>query len=248
MRALGLIRTIRGAPLFWKDAQTPSRSFYRPFLAASLAVFCLVYVLPLLNGSTFTLIVMGYYVLFLWAVASIRTAAMAAASIATEHEARTWPILLTTALEDRQILRDKLVAVLKRNLGLWLILLVNAVGQPILVLTVFRGSVRFPPLGDIYSHILFCLASIAANVMFLLGVGFAYSLRSRTRNSAVAATLAVITVVYLLRYVTIRYSALAMNLTTLPHVLYRCGVTFVEAACGAILLWRVRHRVRRRVF
>jgi hypothetical protein len=112
-------------------------------------------------------------------------AVAAAATITKEREARTWPILLMTPLENGEIIKGKAIGVLRRNLPLLLpvpvlylfMLLLSPTGQHVMQWSV--AGVVLPAI------------ALVGTTFFLLGTGLYFSARLKTTTAAVVATFAV---------------------------------------------------------
>jgi ABC-type transport system involved in multi-copper enzyme maturation permease subunit len=178
-RAEQPIRRVQGPPVQWKEGRTPLFRARRHLLfdmglwtlVAGLVLVVILFVGAPVYGSFFLPIQILQLVLV------IRLAVAAGGGITREKEARTWPILLTTPLSNRQIIEGKARGALRQNLFLLVLLL--GLHLPIVVL----GPAGQPAV------IFLVVLSLAAMVLFLLGVGLYLSTRLRTTTGAVAATL-----------------------------------------------------------
>ena len=106
-------RPVVGPPLVWKEIRTTfiSARPLKRIVGCILAGICLL----VIYGSC---AYMGYlgkkelqmsFVLVYLLLGLLRTATVSASSITSEKEARTWPILLTTPLDQRQIVAQKII-------------------------------------------------------------------------------------------------------------------------------------------
>ena len=122
---------------------------------------------------------------FLQLLFVIELAVGAARAIAKEREVRTWPILLTTPLEDGEIIRGKAIGVFRRTLFL-------LVPLPILygLMFLLGPSTQQAPIYLVAWGGLVVL-SLAGTALFLLGTGLYFSVRLKTTTAAVVATFAV---------------------------------------------------------
>jgi ABC-type transport system involved in multi-copper enzyme maturation permease subunit len=123
---------VTGCPLIWRGLLNDRFKGKRlRAIVYSLLVLGLIgYIVSLAelmnnpgNARTFY---MPFFYLFsvgLNFIASLRTAAMAATSIASEKEAKTLPILLTTPFADQTILKSKAIVAFRRNRPLWILTL-----------------------------------------------------------------------------------------------------------------------------
>jgi len=183
--ATAAIRPVKGPVIIWKELGRPIsesvRSHTIVFLVLSVA---LILMCCLSRGA-----IMVYSILTtgLWMIASVRTAAMAATTIAKEKEARTWPLLLGTTLDDRQIIRGKALAVLWRNLPLWLAIAVGMVA--FFTFMVLFGRARGPGGSFFYCfYILGGLITVGTHIVFLVAIGLYFSVRLKSATAAVIAT------------------------------------------------------------
>ena len=108
-------------------------------------------------------------------IAMLRLAVFSAGGIAGEKESRTWPILLATPLEDKQIIRDKAIAAFRRSFPLFLLYFISIV--------IFMIRI------DNYQSLITIPAAIFGSVIFIIGLGLYFGVRFRTSNAAIAATI-----------------------------------------------------------
>ena len=100
-----------------------------------------------------------------------------ATCITSEKESRSWPLLLTTTLNDWQILFGKFVGVLRRSMFVWLLLF--------FYVCVFWAFQYVGPLALIHMILI-----IAGAIIFLSGTGFYFSSRLKHTNEAVITNIA----------------------------------------------------------
>lgn len=124
----------------------------------------------------------GIYVYFisqgLVMVGLLRLAMAAAGGIASEKESGTWPILLTTPLDDKQILCRKAVGALRRTAGL----LLAATALEVCFLLSQSSSPKALSIG-------LGVFSVVASVFYITAAGLYFGVRLRRTTTAVAATL-----------------------------------------------------------
>jgi ABC-type transport system involved in multi-copper enzyme maturation permease subunit len=178
------MRRVRGAPIVWKDLyissfQARSQSLYCVglwFAVGGLALVAVTLAKPAVYGSFLApiLILQGLFI--------IRLGTAAAGAITREKEARTWPILVTTPLDDSEIVKGKAIAALRRNLSLLI---------PLLGLYPVAFVFGRPGERDL-SHIVLCvggpIVNLLATALFLIGCGLYLSVRCRRTMVAVAST------------------------------------------------------------
>jgi len=113
--------------------------------------------------------------LIVWAMLQVMS--LSARAIVVEKEARTWISLLTTPLNDQQILMGKVWAVIRRTMPVWLWIGIH--------LIVFTAAGVLSPLS-----LLTVPLELAGCVYFLLGLGMYFSARLKSSTAAVTATFA----------------------------------------------------------
>jgi ABC-type transport system involved in multi-copper enzyme maturation permease subunit len=187
LRGRRAIRPVTGSPIVWKERCTPL--FKGTGRGVSIAAFLLV---ALIVTGLGILAVLGgpmYVILFplvqaLQLIFVIDLAVGAAGAIAKEREARTWPILLMTPIDDGEIIKGKAIGVFRRNLPLLLSLVVL---YPLMVCVGSLGMRTSPHSGQ---AAILPLLSLGSATLFLLGVGLYFSARLKTTTAAVISTLA----------------------------------------------------------
>jgi ABC-type transport system involved in multi-copper enzyme maturation permease subunit len=176
-----VIRRVQGRPLVWKEQSTSLlRGRGRNLFAAALCVVGLGFLLvqgyafgrPLSALLVFVLVALhGLFVISL--------AVAAAGAVTREKEARTWPILLTTPLEDHEIVKDKALAAFRKSV--WLL--------SFLVLFYLVAALHVPPW-DFFLLLLSVSVNLVGTIVFVLGLGLYLSTRLKTTAGAVLSTLA----------------------------------------------------------
>jgi ABC-type transport system involved in multi-copper enzyme maturation permease subunit len=180
-------RPIKGSPIVWKELHRPWFTHgWRSFAYGSIAVVVIVgAIVALALTGTKLYFVSLLLIQVLQLILVVRVAVSAASSVTREKEARTWPILLTTPLEDRDIVKGKAFGVLRRNL---LLLVPLPLLYLLLTFTMPRGGTG-PAL------LAFSLGGVVMGLMgavvSLLGLGLYMSVRLKTTTAAVAATLGI---------------------------------------------------------
>jgi len=125
------VRTVAGPPIIWKELRFPLLG-RRKVASLVIITICLLMLLVtyLLCGvenmlddedihNVYAFIFLGIGVLF--------TTVLSSTSITSEKEARSWPLLLATTLDDNQILTGKFVGIVRRCFPAWLLLLGHTV-------------------------------------------------------------------------------------------------------------------------
>jgi hypothetical protein len=169
----------------WKELRTSvwglrKRLLLTAFLWIVIAVFVGAVALPLFVS------VRGLFiaVTLLQGLLVIRLALAAASAVTREKEARTWSILLTTPLDDREIVKGKAVAAFRENE--WLLLPLLALYLLIDLLGPMRRSI---PLSFLF--LFSAYLGLAGTVAFLLGLGLYLSTKLKTTTGAILSTLGV---------------------------------------------------------
>jgi hypothetical protein len=147
-------------------------------LTGSLMVF--MYAVTIYEGvlgdpQTQTGFVVAYF-----SIALLGTAFAAAASIASERQARTWPLLMTLALEEKQVLMGKIFGSIMRIWPFWMILLAH-----LFVFTLLR-CIHFVAIP--YLLILFAAAALLVST---IGV-FVSSSFKRTATAQTATLICIV--------------------------------------------------------
>lgn len=169
-------RRVTGPPVIWKELRFPllGRRKIATFIGIfiSLSMLFITYWLCLeeriLDDEEthiiYAIIFMGLGMLF--------TIILPATSITAEKESHSWPLLLTTTIDDRQILFGKFVGILRRCLPVWCILFGHV------ILFSLAGFIH--PVAIIQMSIL-----VTWIVIFLSGTGLYFSSRFKRTTTAV---------------------------------------------------------------
>ena len=127
----GRIIRVKGPPIVWKEMRTMLVKIGRftPVLSAVLAVLVLAVTYGYCAYKDYLAIkgVQTAFVLVYFFLGLLRTATSAATSITSEREARTWPVLLATALTDREIVFGKIIGSALQSWPFWLLLTAHVV-------------------------------------------------------------------------------------------------------------------------
>jgi len=251
--AAGRIRPIAGSPVLWKELGKPlSRSVTRNvvlfILLASGLIFS--YYISFRRGGIAPFY--SFYIMSLWLIASIRTGAMAATTITREKEARTWSILLATPLEDWQVIRGKIIAVLWRNAPAWLVLVFNSVVFYFFI-QLFGPALGWPPASQFIFLLLVNLFSVIATLALLAGSGIYFSVRLKSSTAAVMATIGATLGLFILRrfavpiLMSIAGGAFFTTTYLVRMVAYSVPLVLYVAA-GLFLIWRAKCLLRQNIF
>jgi len=249
-RFTGYIRPVTGRPIIWKEMSKGLIGHGRGDIVIVLtlaAAFIVEAVLLLFNRGGRNSILPYYLVSGVSLVVMVRLAVFAAGSITLEKEARTWPILLTTPLEDREIIVGKAIAAFRRNMPLLLAYFT-------LFGAFFLFHSRSIKLHQVVLYILCFAAGLIGSVLFVLGSGSYFGVRLRTTTTAVAATAGLyFAMSYLLcgmfnpfriwLYRGIAGSGMTWVLGILP-----IATALINASIGVLFAQRAVRRLRRDIF
>lgn len=144
----GSIKPVTGRPIVWKEMRKGfigGRKLGAKTSALLIGLFLLAAISPLFTPRGFIffpyLLISGLYLIIM-----IRMAVFSAGGITVEKEARTWPILLATPLEDKEIVRGKAIAAFRRNLPLLLLYfamsIIHSLFLVLIGLLLVRGAAR----------------------------------------------------------------------------------------------------------
>jgi len=188
----GVIKRVTGAPIIWKEMRKGyigrgKGNIVMFFLLIGLSISYLISMFfPLGMGRYRVLVYLltsGFYLAVM-----VRFAVHSAGGIAAEKDARTWPILLMTPLEDKEIVRGKAIAAVRRNLPLLLlyfVLLCIQYIQEVIPAMGGRYSLFYPM---ILVYFLISAINLAVSIVFVVGSGLYFGVRLRTATAAIAAT------------------------------------------------------------
>ncbi|MHC4336893.1 MAG: ABC transporter permease subunit [Planctomycetota bacterium] len=247
------LRPIEGSAMIWKELGRPvGASIKRNLLIFGVltAALFLAYAISAFNMRT--MFFCYIYTSALWLITAVRTGTMAAISIAREKEGRTWPILLSTCLDDKEIVRGKATAVLCQNLAPWAVLAVHSVS----FLLLFRLRYQFGGFSIAWQFVQTAtgLLGLIGYLTFIIGAGLYSGLRLKSSTAAVMATLGSMIGLYILKYVISLIVIVfrpAMAYVVGPYVTW-ISSSLVSIVCyagvGVFLLRRTKSQLRRHTF
>jgi len=180
-------RRVKGPPVLWKELRLPLLGRHK--VATLIGIFICLSLLfitywlcaeeDILDDEEthilYTIIFMGLGMLF--------TIVLPATSITSEKETRSWPLLLTTTINDRQILFGKFIGILRRCLPIWIFLLGHVI---IFSLAGFIHPIAIIQMGILVSWIL----------VFLSGSGLYFSSCFKRSTTAVIMNFALAAVIW----------------------------------------------------
>jgi ABC-type transport system involved in multi-copper enzyme maturation permease subunit len=177
----GRIRPVIGSPVVWKELRTPliqgGKTKSMIGLVLTIIALFVTYGVNMMEDVLDEGFAHVLYTLVFVAMGLITNAVLSATTITSEKEARSWPILLATSLDDWEILMGKAVGVFRRCLPIWIFLTGH------LLLFVWVGYIH--PIAVVHSAML-----VAWIVVFLSGSGLYFSARLKHTTSAVVANFA----------------------------------------------------------
>ena len=172
----GAIRRVVGPPIIWKELRSPMFRHHkiRTCILASAGLI-------LLSGTYYLCAKArvlddegthaAYAVIFL-GVGMLFTIVLPATSITSERESRSWPVLLATPLDDKDILLGKFIGALRRSFPSWLLL--------------FGHIIAFSFIGFIHPFAILQTGILVTWIMiFLSGSGLYFSSRFKNTTTAV---------------------------------------------------------------
>jgi len=175
------IRRVKGPPVVWKEliSRISSREklIVMVIIGLEVAMIVAMYLFPLV-ANTF-----GWeetHIIYTWifmGLGMFSVTVFSSTCITSEKESRSWPLLLTTTLNDWQILFGKFVGVLRRSMFVWLLLF--------FYVCLFWAFQYVGPLSLINIILI-----IAGTIIFLSGTGFYFSSRLKHSNEAVITNIA----------------------------------------------------------
>ena len=241
----GSILPVTGSPIVWREMRkgfVGRSKADRTMNILLIILFCLTAFLLLLppRNNIFTrCLMLGLY----WIV-MIRIAVFSAGSIAGEKEARTWPIMLVTTLEDKEIIRGKIIAAIRRNIPLLLLYFV--------LICISYANLGISMLPRILIILLTTVVNTVCSILFLAGIGVYFGVRLKTTTTAVAATVgSYLIMAYLFRVMfSVSFSLLFSRGSRGIWMFYATSIIY-SLALGGIGIQQGRcaiQRLRRNIF
>ncbi|TKJ33964.1 MAG: hypothetical protein CEE38_19155 [Planctomycetes bacterium B3_Pla] len=245
----GSIKPVTGSPIVWKEMRKgfiggKKLGVRTSALLIGLSVPVAISPLFVPRGFIFfpNLLVLGLYLIVM-----IRMAVFSAGGITQEKETRTWPILLATPLEDKEIVRGKAIAAFRRNLPL---LLLYFALSCIFFITVRPGRNM---LSQTLGMLVMAVSGLVCSVLFVIGSGLYFGMRYRTTTAAVAATVGSYLMVKfffgtVLRLFSSLFFGMALGSRTIwmyyaTSVIYSFILGGVGVSLGRRAVWRVRRDI-----
>ncbi|MCF7955039.1 MAG: ABC transporter permease subunit [Phycisphaerae bacterium] len=184
----GTIRPINYSPVIWKEMRGPMIQGGRVQgilgLVVSFGALLFTYWLSIREGTLDEDHVHTAYSVVFMLLGIIMSMVLAATTITSEKESRTWPLLMSTTLGDWEIAIGKTTGVFKRCVPVWLFL---------------AGHVTlFILIGYIHPIALLHLSlTVGGVMMFLAGTGIYFSSCFKRTTTAVVANISLVIFVWL---------------------------------------------------
>jgi ABC-type transport system involved in multi-copper enzyme maturation permease subunit len=237
------------APVVWKSVSDRPWWRSRGDLVLAAVILGLCGLIMMAPGPRH----MYYFDGAFWLVVLLRLAISAAGGITREKESGAWPILLTTPLDDREIIRTKMGTALRQNALVVLAGLAVHLG--------FIISVRASNVPSVWIVYLASTFSRVISALFVVCAGLYFGVRLRTTTAAAAAALgAHLCLSYLVggqligmvfRWI-IQWDPRLVSRGLWPLYALSFAVTMglvvLNIALGLLLLRRARQNLRRYVF
>jgi ABC-2 type transport system permease protein len=250
----GHIKRVTGSPIVWKEMRKGLIGHTRGDIAIFVLLVGLFFLTAVLIvfGRRWNILFPYYLMSGMYLVVMIRLAVLSAGSIAGEKQARTWPILLMTPLEDKEIIWGKASAAIRRN-------------GPLLLLypALFCISYILLGRGDLVHMIggfVMAASGLVGSVLFITGSGSYFGVRLRSATAAVVATVgSYLVIAYLLcgtfNPLRILLSILAVRArgadpAAMLIVYYTASIIAVatQAGIGVLLARHAARRLRHHIF
>jgi ABC-type transport system involved in multi-copper enzyme maturation permease subunit len=225
----GHVRTVAGPPIIWKELRFPLLG-RRKVASLAIITICLLmlfvtYLLCEMEGMLDDEEIHTVYAFIFLGIGVLFTAVLSSTGITSEKEARSWPLLLATTLDDGQILLGKFVGIVRRCFPVWLLLIGH--------------TVAFSLTGMIHPVAILQMTLLAAWIVgFLAGTGLYFSSCFNRTTAAVLMNFAVVALLWaVLPFLLAILGAIDSDLRPMIEVYYDTNpfvhsVVIMEAAIG----------------
>ncbi|MHC4331574.1 MAG: ABC transporter permease subunit [Planctomycetota bacterium] len=181
-------RRITGPPVLWRELKSPMLGRRRLLTVIGTVSICLImllvtYVLCLMEDILDDEEIQVAYAVIFLGLGMLSTVVLASTCITSEKESRSWPLLLTTTLDDKDILFGKFVGTVRRCLPVWLLLLGHTV--------LFSLTAILHPVAILQTGIL-----MTGVIVFLAGSGLYFSSCYKRTTTAVMMNSALAVVIW----------------------------------------------------
>ncbi len=185
----GIIREVSGLPVFWKEVRKPliqgiDNTNSKIGLAFTIITLLITYLICYKENCFNIEAVHVSYVLMFVIVGMIFNIVLAVSCITSERESMALPILLTTSLDDWQIVQGKALGVFYKCMPIWLLLAGHV------MLFILAGYIH--PIAIIQIPII-----ITGLLFFLTGLGLYASSRFKRTTWAIIICFAFLLVIWL---------------------------------------------------
>ena len=181
-------RRIVGPPVLWREWKSPllgRRRFITVITTVSicLIVLLITYLLCAMEGVLDEKEIQEAYAVVFLGLGTLSTVVLASTCITCEKESRSWPLLLATTLDDRDILFGKFVGAVRRCSPAWLLLLSH--------------TLVFALVGILHPIAVFHISILTTwVVLFLAGSGLYFSSCYKRTTTAVMMNFALAAVIW----------------------------------------------------
>jgi len=174
----GVIRRVTDSPVLWRELRAPMIQGAEG-RNSIIGLFITIIALLITYGTCDKFLDEAFtqtgYVLMFTLIGSVFTIVLSAASITSEKESRSWPILLATSMDDWHILLGKAIGVFRRCLPIWLLMAGH--------IFFFICLKYIHPVAILHMPIF-----ATGLIVFLTGSGLYFSARFKRTTSAVIAS------------------------------------------------------------
>jgi ABC-type transport system involved in multi-copper enzyme maturation permease subunit len=216
------LRTVRGQPVYWKECRLPLFGRHKiaaaVFLALGLGVLGLIYALLADSNDLHSSDTQAMFGVVFMGIALLITATLPAATVTSERESGSLPLLLTTTLTDWQILFGKFFGAMRRCLLVWGLLMGH------LALFVVVGYLHLVVLPYMAIVVVWVLILFAAS-------GVYFSVRFRHTTTAVILNMATWATVWGLVPLLLGFMTLWVRLDSHIVETYVDIIPFVQCGC-----------------
>ncbi len=180
-------RRVKGPPIVWKELRLPILG-RRKVTALIVIALCLLslfatYLLCAAESALDDEDTHNFYAVVFLVIGILFSTVLASTCITAEKEARSWPLLMATTLNDGEILLGKFVGILRRCFPAWLLL--------------FGHVILFSLAGIIHPVAIFQLGLLAIWIVaFLGGTGLYFSSCFKRTTTAVLMNFAIAALVW----------------------------------------------------
>ena len=181
-------RRIVGPPVLWREWKSPLLGRRRFITVITIVSICLIlllitYFLCAIEGVLGDKEIQEAYAVVLLGLGALSTVVLASTCITCEKESRSWPLLLATTLDDRDILFGKFVGAVRRCSPAWLLLLSH--------------TLVFTLVGILHPVAIFQISMLTTwVVVFLAGSGLYFSSCYKRTTTAVMMNFALSVVIW----------------------------------------------------